>query len=72
MGKESLEIAVKIAYRNSGPIGTPKPGNKDCRAVKAAAVLPAGYVKSASLIADRRIILAGYRLSDLFIRVTQN
>ena len=39
--------------------------------MKAAAVLPAGYVKSASLIADRRIILAGYRLSDLFIRVTQ-
>ena len=33
--------------------------------VAAAPVLPMGYVVSASRIADRRMILAGYRLSDL-------
>jgi hypothetical protein len=40
--------------------------------VEAAAVLPVGYVVSASRIADRRIMLAGYRLADLLMRVTLN
>jgi S1/P1 Nuclease len=63
--KESFEIATKFAYRNDGRIGSPKGGNKDCRDVQAAPMLPAGYAISASRIADRRIILAGYRLADL-------
>jgi hypothetical protein len=33
--------------------------------VAATPVLPVGYVVSASRIADRRMILAGYRLADL-------
>jgi hypothetical protein len=33
----------------------------DCTMVAAVPVLPAGYVHSASRIADRRMILAGYR-----------
>jgi hypothetical protein len=33
--------------------------------VTAAPVLPVGYVVSASRIADRRIMLTGYRLADL-------
>jgi hypothetical protein len=33
--------------------------------VAAAPVLPVGYVVSASRIADRRMILTGYRLADL-------
>jgi hypothetical protein len=70
--KESFEIATKIAYRNGGRIGIPKGGNKDCTGVTAAPVLPVGYVASASRIADRRIMLAGYRLADLLTRVTQN
>jgi hypothetical protein len=70
--KESFEIATKIAYRNDGRIGIPKGGNKDCTMVAAAPVLPAGYVVSASRIADRRMILAGYRLSNLLTRLTQN
>jgi hypothetical protein len=37
--------------------------------VAAAPVLPAGYIGSASRIADRRIVLAGYRLADLLMRV---
>ena len=44
----------------------------DCAMVAAAPVLPAGYVVSVSRIADRRMILAGYRLADLLIRLTQN
>src|SRR5262245_10502110 len=67
--KESYEIATKIAYRNSGRIGIPKGVSKDCREVTAAPVLPPGYVHSASWIADRRMILTGYRLADLLARV---
>jgi hypothetical protein len=40
--------------------------------VAAAPVLPVGYVYSASRIADRRMILAEYRLADLLTRLTQN
>jgi hypothetical protein len=39
--------------------------------VSAASVLSAGYIVSASRIADRQIILAGYRLADLLKRVAQ-
>ena len=67
--KESFEIATKIAYRNGGRIGIPKGGNMDCTMVAAAPVLPVGYVVSASRIADRRMILAGYRLADLLTRL---
>jgi hypothetical protein len=70
--EESFEIATKFAYRNDGRIGIPKGGNKDCRDVQAAPVLPVGYVVNASPIADRRMILAGYRLADLLTRVAGN
>jgi hypothetical protein len=69
--KESFEIATKIAYLDSRLRGSPKAGNKDCRDVQAAAVLPVGYVLNASRIADRRMILAGCRLADLLTRITQ-
>jgi S1/P1 Nuclease len=70
--KESFEIATKIAYRNGGRIGSPRDGNRDCTMEAAAPVLPVGYVVSASRIADRRMILAGYRVADLLMRLTQN
>jgi hypothetical protein len=70
--KESFEIATKIAYRNGGRLGIPKGGNKDCRDVQAAPVLPTTYVHSASRIADQRMILAGYRLADLLRRVIED
>ena len=70
--KESFEIATKIAYRNGGRIGNPKGGNRDCTMVTAAPVFPAGYVVSASRIADRRMILAGYRLAYVLMRVAGN
>jgi len=70
--KESFDIAAKITYRNDGRIGIPRGANMDCTMVAAAPVLPGGYVVSAGRIADRRMILAGYRLADLLTRVTQN
>src|SRR5262245_34078749 len=69
--KESFEIATKIAYLNGRLIGAPKAGDRDCTTVTTAPVLPIGYVVNASRIADRRIILAGYRLADLLTRVTR-
>jgi hypothetical protein len=70
--KESFEIATKIAYRSGGPIGIPKGRIIDCTMVATAPIFPAGYVANASRIADRRMMLAGYRLADLLTRVTQN
>ena len=70
--KESFEIATKIAYRNGGLIGSPRGANMDCTMVAAGPALPVGYAINARRIADRRMILAGYRLADLLTRVTQN
>ena len=47
MGKESFEIATKIAHRNGGRIGIPKGESKECRDLQAAPVLPARSVVSA-------------------------
>jgi S1/P1 Nuclease len=69
--KESFEIATKIAYQNGRLVGSPRDGNRNCTAVTAAPVLPVGYVAIASRIADRRIILAGYRLADLLRRIVE-
>jgi len=41
-------------------------------ALLAAPVLPVGYVVNASRIADRRMILAGYRLSDFLTPLLGN
>jgi len=70
MAKESFEIATKIAYQNGAFRGTPKGQQKDCRHVTDAAVLPNGYVVVARKIADRRMILAGYRLGDVLQRIS--
>jgi S1/P1 Nuclease len=70
--KESFEIAAKFAYRNGGRMGIPKGGSMDCTMVTSAPVLPVGYVSNASRIADRRIVLVGYRLADLLERIAQN
>jgi hypothetical protein len=69
--KESYEIATTIAYHNGGRIGTPRSGNADCAIVAAAPVLPAGYVVSASRIADRRIDSGGVSV-HLLTRVLGN
>jgi hypothetical protein len=69
--KESFEIAVKIAYQNGAFRGTPKGQQKECREVANAQVLPTGYVTIAKRIAERRIMLAGYRLVELLERPTR-
>jgi hypothetical protein len=70
--RRELRIATEIAYRNDGRVGSPKGGSKDCTAVSGAPVLLVGYLVSASRIADRRIMLAGYLLADLLTRVLGN
>jgi len=70
--KESFEIATKIAYLNGRLVGAPRDGNKDCQTVAEVPMLPIGYVVNASRIADRRMILTGYRLADLLTPVTRN
>jgi hypothetical protein len=70
--KESFEIATKIAYQNGALHGTPKGKRKDCRGVADAAVLPNGYDVVAKKIADRRMMLAGYRLADLLQLISAN
>ena len=70
--KESFEIATKIAYQNGAFRGTPKGQRKDCREVTDAAVLPNGYANIARKIADRRMMLAGYRLADLLQLISAN
>ena len=68
--KESYEIATKIAYRNGGLIGAPRNGSKDCSMVTTAPVVPVGYIPIAKHIADRRMMLAGYRRLIYSRRVT--
>lgn len=54
---ESFEIAKEFAYRNGTILGSP---DKD-----SAEVLPADYASSVKKIAERRAVLAGYRIADL-------
>jgi hypothetical protein len=70
--RESFEIATKIAYLNGRRLGAPKGANGDCKMVAAVPVLPTGYVVSIRRIADRRILLGGYRLVDLPTRILGN
>jgi len=68
--KESFEIATKIAYQNGALRGTPKGQRRDCREVTDAAVLPNGYASLARKIADRRMVLSGYRLGTFLQRLS--
>jgi hypothetical protein len=65
MSLSGTRLRRRLLTETAEGIGIPKGGNMDCAMVAAAPVLPVGYVVSASWIADRRIILAGYRLADL-------
>jgi len=63
--KESFQKATAITYQNGSVPGTPKGDRKDCSEIVDAMVLPNGYARVAGRSADRRIILAGFRLVDL-------
>jgi hypothetical protein len=67
--KESYDIAKMIAYMNGSLRGTPKGQRRDCSEINGAKILPAGYAAKAKDIAERRIVLAGYRLASLLARV---
>ena len=66
--KESFEIAAKFTYQNGAIPGTSRGKAKECRTVSNVKVLPSGYARAAGHIADRRIMLAGFRLADLLKR----
>ncbi len=57
---ESFKLAKEIAYRNGQVAGSTNPANP--------LVLPEGYIAEAKAVAERRIVLAGYRLSDLLVQ----
>jgi hypothetical protein len=67
--KESFGAAIKVAYQHGAIRGDPKGQRRDCREVADAAVLPTGYAGKARVVADRRILLAGYRLASVLERV---
>lgn len=67
--QESYELAKVNAYVNGSLRGTPKGQVKDCSEIAAAKILPAGYAAKVKDIAERRIVLAGYRLASLLARV---
>jgi hypothetical protein len=54
---ESLPLAKEVAYGNGKVQGNPDPD--------LAPALPEGYTTRAKAVAERRIVLAGYRLADL-------
>ena len=58
---ESYELAKKVAYGNGTLTGSPKE--------ESASVLPRDYLNTAKRVAERRAILAGYRLADLLQQV---
>jgi len=60
---------VEITYQNGAFVGTPKGDHLDCREVVDAKVLPNAYARVAKHIADRRMMLAGYRLANLLKRL---
>jgi S1/P1 nuclease len=70
--KESFEAAIAVAYRGGTLTGAPKNLKQDCREVAAAPTLTLDYIATARRVADRRMILAGYRLADSLIRVIGN
>jgi hypothetical protein len=59
----------KITYQNGELRGTPKGQHKDCREIEHAAILSPAYVGMAKTIADRRMIVSGYRLANLMARL---
>lgn len=58
---ESYELAKKVAYGNGTLTGSPKE--------ESAPVLPRDYLNTAKRVAERRAVLAGYRLADLLQQV---
>jgi hypothetical protein len=67
--QESYDIAKMNAYMNGSLRGTPKGHARDCSELIEAKILPTGYEAKAKEIAERRVVLAGYRLASLLQRL---
>ena len=67
--KESFQAAIAVAYQGGTVKGAPKNHNQDCREVPAAPALSLDYIATARRVADRRMVLAGYRLADVLRQV---
>jgi hypothetical protein len=70
--KESFQAVIAVAYQGGTLKGAPKNEKQDCREVAAAPVLTLDYIATARRVADRRIVLAGYRLAELLGHVVSN
>lgn len=62
---EGNALAAHDVYRNGSLPLAPEPGGK-----RAVVTLPAGYLDAAHALADRQIVLAGYRLADALNALT--
>ena len=67
--KESFQAAIAVAYMGGTLKGAPKNHHQDCREVAATPVLGLDYIAMARRVADRRMVLAGYRLADVLRQV---
>ena len=65
MGQREFDVAVRVAYQNGELRRTPKAGKLDCGDIPDAALLPPGYAAAARTVAERRIMLAGYRFAHV-------
>jgi hypothetical protein len=70
--KEGFQGAIAVAYQGGTLTGAPKHHNQDCRDVAGAPALTLGYIATARRVADRRVVLTGYRLADLVRQVLSN
>lgn len=62
--EESFALAVQYAYRNGA---ITRGASKDD-----GVALPDDYLQQTELVADRRVVLAGYRLADTLVAVASN
>lgn len=69
--RKSYELATSAAYLRGELRGTPKGRRKECREVINAELLPDGYISGAQYIAQRRTVLAGYRLAKLLTGIVK-
>ena len=67
--KESVQIVTAITYQNGALTGAPRGDRSNCLEIVDAKALPNGYARVAGRIADRLIMLTGYRLTDLLKRL---
>jgi hypothetical protein len=62
--QESFNVATEHAYRNGQLRGSRDQQNEE--------VLPTDYVATVKPLAERRIVLAGYRLVDVLMQITSH